>query len=298
MKLTKIKKLVKNLHITPGADMYEKTLRDTLRARENFKKRASIVYKPNMWRIIAASRTGGLVAAFLIISFLIIIFVQSREVTKMRHELESIKRDTAIDLTDYSATINFYSKEHQDVVAQHASLKQVQGQSLQIHVSQQDILYYELLDGQPAYTRPGIIVRGPSSRQETDASQMPIISNGHTLSLTEARETANFDLVAPSWFNPGYTLDQIRRVDGRDVLHMLYTDGINTLSLFEQPLDGQRGLSPQDIREYAIFLNKGQTGGTILAWRDAIRSYVLIGNIEISQLMNIAQSVSAEKVRK
>jgi len=298
MKLIKVKKLVKNLHITPSADMYEKTLSDTLRARENSKKGASTVYKPNMWRIIVGSRIGGLAAAFLVISFLVTIFVQSREVTNLRYELESTKRDMAIARTDYSATINFYSKEHQDIVAQHASLKQAKGQLLQIHVSQQDILYYELLDDQPAYTRPGIIVRGPSSRQEIDASQMPIISNGHTLSLTEARKTADFDLVAPSWFNPGYTLDQIRRIEGRDALHMLYTDGINTLSLFLQPLDGRHGLSPQDIREYAIFLNKGQTGGTILAWRDAIRSYVLIGNIEISQLMNIAQSVSAEKVRK
>ncbi|UCE38986.1 MAG: hypothetical protein JSW00_07125, partial [Thermoplasmata archaeon] len=156
----------------------------------------------------------------------------------------------------------------------------------------------EFLDGGPKYMNPGIIVRGPSSRQEIDASEMPIISNGRTLSLTEARKTADFDLLSPSWLNAGYILDQIRRIEGRDALHMLYTDGINTLSLFEQPLDGQHGLSPQDFREYAVFRNKGQSGGTILAWRDAVRSYVLIGNIEISQLMDVAQSISAEKERK
>ena len=295
MKLTKVKKLVKNLHITPSADMYEKTLSETLRARLNSKIESSTVYKPNIWRIIVGSRTGGLAAAFLIISSLVTILIQSREVTNLRHELESAKRDMAIARTNNSATINFYSREHQDIVAQHASLKQAQAQPLQIHVSQQDILYYELLDDQPTYMRPGIIVRGPSSRQEIDASEMPIISNGHTLSLTDARKTADFDLVSPSWLNPGYTLDQIRRIKDRDALHMLYTDGINTLSLFEQPLDGQYGLSPQDFREYAVFRNKGQTWGTILAWRDAARSYVLIGNIEISQLMDVAQSISAKK---
>lgn len=298
MKLTKVKKLVKNLHIAPSADMYEKTLSDTLIARENSKKESSTVYKPNMWRIIVGSRAGGLAAAFLIISSLAAILIQSRAVTNLRHELESTKRDMTIARTDNSATINFYSREHQDVVAQNASLKQTQTQPMQIHVSQQDILYYEFLDDQPVYMRPGIIVRGPSSRREIDASEMPIISNGHTLSLTEARKTADFDLVSPSWFNAGYILDQIRRIEGRDALHMLYTDGINTLSLFEQPLDGQHGLSPQDFREYAVFRYKGQSGGTILAWRDAVRSYVLIGNIEISQLMDVAQSISAEKERK
>jgi hypothetical protein len=78
-------------------------------------------------------------------------------------------------------------------------------------------------------------------------------------------------------------------------MQLLYTDGINSVSLFEQSLDGQRGLEPQDFREYAVYRNKGQAGGTILAWRDDVRSYVLIGNTEMSQLMDMAQSISAGK---
>jgi hypothetical protein len=88
-------------------------------------------------------------------------------------------------------------------------------------------------------------------------------------------------------------LDQIRRIDGRDALHLLYTDGINTLSLFEQPLDGRRGLEAQDFREYAVYRSEGQTGGAILAWTDNALSYVLIGNAEMSQLMDMAQAISA-----
>jgi len=65
--------------------------------------------------------------------------------------------------------------------------------------------------------------------------------------------------------------------------------------LFEQPLDGQRGLSRQDFREYAVYRDKEQAGGTILAWRDDVRSYVLIGNTEMSQLMDMAQSISTGK---
>jgi hypothetical protein len=115
------------------------------------------------------------------------------------------------------------------------------------------------------------------------------------LTISEARETADFDLSAPSRLFPGYSLDQIRRIEDRDAMQLLYTNGIDSISLFEQPLDGQRRLGPQDFREYAVFQNKGQGGGTILAWRDNELSYVLIGNTEMSQLMDMAQSISAAK---
>jgi len=65
--------------------------------------------------------------------------------------------------------------------------------------------------------------------------------------------------------------------------------------LFEQPLDGQSRLSHQDFREYAVYQNKEQAGGTILAFRDDALSYVLIGNIEMSQLMDMARAISAGK---
>jgi hypothetical protein len=239
------------------------------------------------------SKTGGLAAAFLIIVSCLACFVLSREVADLRHKLELARRDVAIARTDDSAIINFYLREHQGVVARTASLNLSPPQPVRMRVSRRDILYYEFLDDRPEFTRPGIIVRGPSSQREISSPEAPIISNGHTLTLSEARETADFDLVSPSWLHPGYTLDQIRRIEGRDALHLLYTNGTNTLSLFEQPLNGQRRLSPQDFREYAIYRNKGQAGVAILAWRDDALSYILIGNAEMSQLMNMAQSISA-----
>jgi hypothetical protein len=142
---------------------------------------------------------------------------------------------------------------------------------------------------------PGIIVRGPLSKGQISPPKAPVISNGHTLSLSEAKETTNFNLVAPSWLLPCYRLDQIRIIEGRDALQLLYTNGINSVSLFEQALDGQRGLSRQDFREYAVYRNSEQSGGTILAWRDNALSYVLIGNTELSQLMDMAQSIKATK---
>ncbi len=201
-------------------------------------------------------------------------------------------------IRDDSAVINFYLREHQGVVARTASLNLSPPQPARMRVSRRDILYYEFFDERPEFMRPGIIVRGPSSQRTVIPPEAPAISNGHTLTLSEARKNVNFDLVSPSWLYPGYMLDKIRRIEGRDALHLLYTDGINTVSLFEQPLDGERGLGPQDFREYAVYRNKGQAGGAILAWRDDALSYVLIGNAEMSQLMDMAQSISAGNERE
>jgi len=199
------------------------------------------------------------------------------------------------EIRDDSATINFYLKEHQDIVAQTVSANISTPPTAQMRIDRYDVLYYEFMDEPYEFARPGIIVRGPSYEQPASPPEVPAIANGHTLTLSEARKAANFNLVSSPRLHPGYMLDQIRRIEGRDALHLLYTNGINTISLFEQPLEGQRGLAPQDFREYAVYRNKGQSGGAILAWRDDTVSYVLVGNTEMSQLMDMAQSITTVK---
>ncbi len=268
---------------------------DIFESQEKPKKTTSATFKPNIRRIMLWKKAGCLAAAFLIISSWVACFVLSGKVTDLRNELEQARRDIALARTDDSATINLYLKEHLDVVARHVSLSPARPQPAQMRVSQHDILYYEFLDDGPGYMSPGIIVRGTPSQREIGSTETPVISNGHTLSLSEARKTADFELQAPARLHPGYSLEQIRRIEGRDALQLLYIDGINSVSLFEQSLDGRRGLSRQDFREYAVYRNTEQAAGTILAWRDDVRSYVLIGNTEMSQLMDMAQSISASK---
>ncbi|MBN1974332.1 MAG: hypothetical protein JW787_11885 [Sedimentisphaerales bacterium] len=271
---------------------------------ENFKsqvKSNSVTHEPNIRKIVLLRNISYIAAAFLIISSISVCFALYEKTTNLKDELEIAKseleaaRSTTTIEADETVTINFYLKEHQDFIAHQASLNSAAAQSLQMQVSQDDILYFESIGDQPEYMNPGIIVRNPAFPTQSITSQTPAISNGHTLTLSEARETADFDLSAPSRLFPGYSLDQIRRIEDRDAMQMLYTNGINSISLFEQPLDGQRSLGPQDFREYAVFQNKGQSGGTILAWRDDSLSYVLIGKVEMSQLMDMAQSINAGK---
>jgi len=276
-------------------DKWKQTHKKEIDIFEAQEKMNSATSEPNIRRIMFWSKAGCLAAALLVIFSWAAFFVMSGKVKDMKEELEQSRRDVALAPVDDSATINFYLEEHRDLVARHASASPAAPQPAQMRVNQHDILYYESFDDEPEYMSPGIIVRGPLSQQEIDSPEAPVISNGHTLSLSEARKTADFELHAPARLFPGYSLDQIRRIEGRDALQLLYIDGINSVSLFEQPLDGQRGLSRQDFREYAVYQNKGQAGGTILAWRDDALSYVLIGNTEMSQLMNMAQSISAGK---
>jgi len=271
---------------------------DIFKSQDKSPKTNSVSFEPNIQRTIFLSKVGYLAAALLIIFSWASFFVMSGKVKDLKEELKLARRDIALAQqgaaapADDSATINLYLKEHRDVVAQHASYSPGASQPTQMRVSQDDILYYEFLDEGSDYMRPGIIVRGPSSQRDIGLSETPVISNGHTLTLSEARDTADFELRAPPWLDPGFALDQIRRIDGRDTLQLLYTDGIHSVSLFEQSLDGRRGLSRQDFREYAVYRKAEQAAGTILAWKDHELAYVLIGSADMAQLMGMAQSIS------
>lgn len=258
-------------------------------------KETSGIYEPNIRKVTSWRRIVYIAASLLVISSMAAFFILYEKVTSLKDELEIARRNASPAQVDENVTINFYLKEHQDSIAQEASLNSAASQPLQMQINQDDILYYEPFDSQSDFMSPGIIVRGPSSQNQTGSQEAPVIFNGHTLTLSEARETSNFDLVAPPRLYPAHRLEKIRKIKDRDALHLLYTDGVNSVSLFEQPLDGQRGLSHQDFREYAVYNNQREGGGTILAWRDDALSYVLIGNNELSQLMDMAQSISAEK---
>jgi hypothetical protein len=287
-----IEQSIRKLTVKSGDRIHNRIL-DKLLENLDQSNRQTVAGKTNVWQMIANSRITKIAAAFLLISSWVACLVLSGKVAKLKDELA--RHHVALAPVDDSATINFYLEEHRDLVAQHASANSPAPQPAQVHVNQQDVLYYESFDNEPEYMNPGIIVRGPSSQHQIDSPEAPAISNGHTLTLPEAQKTADFELNAPARLFPGYSLDQIRRIEGRDALQLLYTDGINSISLFEQSLDGQRGLEPKDFREYAVYQNAGQAGGTILAWRDDALSYVLIGNIEMSQIMDMARAISAGK---
>jgi len=293
----KIKKLFAQSNVRVDNKTDDKIISNALKALdESEKSRFDLMpMETNERRKIRWRSAAYLAAALLISSSLGANVVLSKKVSGLAEELKRARSHTAAVPTEDSATINFYLREHQDMLVQYASHHEPATPSVQVHVDQDNILYYEMFSPPSESMYPGIIVRRPPYHEPIEESQAPAISNGHNLSLSEAREMSDFNLAAPPRLFPGYSLDQIRKIEDRDAMQMVYTNGIHSISLFEQPLDGLRSLGPRDFREYAVFQNKGKAGGTILAWRDDALSYVVIGNVDMSQLMDMAQSISAGK---
>jgi len=200
---------------------------------------------------------------------------------------------------DDLAVINLYMEQHQGATDQIESRQRPSQPAGQKLLSRRDILYYEFIDDYSKFRGPGLILRGPQTPQETDISTVPTISKSRTLSLAQARRTADFELVAPPQLHTRYELENIRKIEGFKCLQLLYSDGLGTLSLFQQSSDGEDALVVKDFREYAVFRSaeledsaKRQSKGTILAWNSGNVFFVLIGREDMSELMTIAQSVS------
>lgn len=306
MKRREIEQLTENIRIDRAAIDHARILSDAGAALESSTRPAAAESRP--WEMNGVPRLvwiTGLVAGLLIVvsglACLLLykntVYLQ-RELAQAQHDFAAAQQDAAIAATDHSTTVNLYLREHQGAVARTAALDVCPPPSARIQVNLRDILYYEYFDGEPGLTQPGIIIRRPSSQQQIDSSETPAIANGHTLTLAEARKTSTFAVKVPPRIYPGYRLEEISRIEGRDALHLVYTNGISRLSLFEQHVDGNRRLGAQDFREYAVYLNQGQGGSAILAWKDDALSYVLIGTHEMSLLMDIAQSISAEDERE
>jgi len=253
---------------------------------ENLKTRME-AYESFWIRVFTGSLAGKVVLRFVEVMAIVVLTLL------ISHLFQKPSPEPRDDLT----TINFYLTEHQEAVIRTVSTSPSEYPAARMYVGRDDIMYYEFMDDFPEFVRPGIILRAPISQHEIILPKTPAISNGHTLTLAQARDSVDFDLVAPPRFYPGYILDSIRKIDGHNALHLLYTNGIDTVSLFQQPLGAERGLAAQDFREYAVYRNEGRGGGTILAWSSNAVSLVLIGKADMSQLMDMAQSISATSRR-
>ncbi len=205
---------------------------------------------------------------------------------------------------DLATTINFYLQEHQEVIAQTVSEKTSTQPTAQMSVGRDDILYYEFISKFPKFTKQGLIILGPLRREKIHSPKGLAISKEHILPTPLPWDVVDFDPVAPPRLEHGFILDSIRKIAHHNSLHLLYTKGRDTISLFEQPLQGKGVLAAQDFREYATYLvvesdtgSKEQGRVTILAWSNGTLSFVLIGKKDMSQLMDIMQSISRTKTQ-
>ena len=199
---------------------------------------------------------------------------------------------------DDQATINFYLKEHQEVIAQAVSEETSSQPTAQMSVGRDDILYYESIGKFPKFTEQGLIIMGPLNVGKIRSPKSLAISEEYILPTPLPWDVVDFDPVVPSQLPHGFILNSIRKIAHCNSLRLLYTKGSETISLFEQPSQGQGVLAAQDFRGYATFgIVDSDTGlkeqgrVTILAWSNGSLSFVLIGKKDMYLLMDIMQSI-------
>jgi negative regulator of sigma E activity len=108
---------------------------------------------------------------------------------------------------------------------------------------------------------------------------------------------AGFAARKPTFLPDGFSAvdGNISTVHGIRTLHVLYSDGIRTLSLFEHPgttgVDMAR-LHPQTINVDGHDAQYAEEGPmTLLAWSDGTLHYALVGEMRLTELERIASGI-------
>ena len=122
-------------------------------------------------------------------------------------------------------------------------------------------------------------------------------SEGSTQSPDRAVRNAGFAAREPRSLPDGFAPVEGNLVEMRGVrtLHLLYGDGIRTVSLFENAkastLDATR-LKPQPLRVGRRSAEYAEDGATaLLAWSDGTLYYTLVGEVGVVDLARIAASI-------
>jgi hypothetical protein len=198
-----------------------------------------------------------------------------------------------------AAEINFYFSEHQDATFKSVAAEIESRPGSQIRMERDDLVYFEYLEGPPWGSQAGFFMKQKPDRQVVSLPRAPLISKGIVLEPSEVRSAVDFDPLIPEQLLSGYTLDSIRKIEDKNSLHLLYRKDVSTLSIFQQPAMTEEGLVPQDFRDYAVFQNiesaavpQEQGKEAIMTWRSGSLSFVLIGKVGISQLMDVVHSFS------
>lgn len=109
--------------------------------------------------------------------------------------------------------------------------------------------------------------------------------------------SAGFDARVPKYLPEGFTpvAGDVVSIKNVPTLHLLYSDGIRTVSLFQNEKDAAVDLSryrasAAKVADHpARYVEDGPT--TLLAWSDGARHFALVGDLSLAELEKIGASV-------
>ena len=110
----------------------------------------------------------------------------------------------------------------------------------------------------------------------------------HTMPLEQAKQAAGFRVLEPSYLPPGFKVAgaAVMPFRGGKIVSIRYTDGVNTLSLFQARGDM---LNPRFLRR----LHEGpvQPGRGVYSWRKGDLNLTIISRISMDDIRRVAASV-------
>jgi len=109
---------------------------------------------------------------------------------------------------------------------------------------------------------------------------------------------AGFTPASPRYLPEGFTVvsADVSTLKGVKTLHLMYSDGIRSLSLFENAANASADfghLKPATTKiqnRDALYVNDGST--TLLSWKNSGLTFALVGDLDLKELKAIAASVS------
>jgi negative regulator of sigma E activity len=117
--------------------------------------------------------------------------------------------------------------------------------------------------------------------------------------LTAVVRAAGFSAIGPKYLPDGFlpVAGDVTDIKGVRTLHILYSDGLRTVSLFENARGAAADLSKFTVHRTKVrsgeaqYVEDGPT--TLLTWSSASRHFELVGELSREELVRIASSVSA-----
>jgi hypothetical protein len=179
------------------------------------------------------------------------------------------------------------------VVAQELAIRL--GVRTEIHEINGNVAVLSMLSPLSVQPEPTPAIRTRAAAPASMKKQVP--GPQRFQSVAEAQKSVNFPIIEPPYFPPGLSLSDVTvaRTDQAVTVELIYTDGTNSLSLFEemQPTpDARKPKREVSLNLPAKGIVSAQKSFNMLDWRLPSGVHVtLVGDVADEELLKIAASI-------
>ena len=187
--------------------------------------------------------------------------------------------------------IGFYLAEHERAAqyVSHHAVSRTPSHPRWIPMRREDMFYYDGSERGGA----GVFLRSQSGAGSIpeDEKTPPKITESELVSPSEAQELMPFSIIAPEVLGGSYKLELVLKIKDRECVQLIYSNGVHTLSLFEQPVWTKNGIGQKDFQEYILHKAKEGSRNAILGWLTKEIAFSFVGEAGFSELIRLAEEI-------